>query len=459
MNFALSLKQIKKIPFEKLEKNFTFIVNGKHYETNRFVADFLSPVILNYHYLDETINFFEFSTDIDKETGNSLTDERDYFQEFLQLVDFQSKQISKSQKDHYIEYFIHLGNFDEYCELQKENLEELTPENVIDRLEIFLTSLQKFNYTKLSKNVEIVNEAISNENIKQIIKYASSHFDQIDKSKMKKINIDMIEEILKNEELKLEDEDTLLNFVLDLYENNDQFSSLFEYVKFENVSEESLSNFIDKFDYQLMTAGVWKSICHRLVPNDQEKGNRYKQSYKKFVHKEGEDFNGIIRYLTNKYGGNVHDKGVVDISSTSIQGDKIAYHPKNLVDYQNSSNYYYSKPEPSVIISFDFKDYLIQLTNYTIKTDNGPENYDHLRNWVIEVSNDKEKWDVIDKHDDDTSLRGANIIHTFSVQKAEGFHRYIRIRQTGHSWNGSYYLRFYFIEFYGMLKESKELCK
>lgn len=109
MNFALSVNQIKKIPFEKLEKNFTFIVNGKHYETNRFVADFLSPVILNYHYLDETINFFEFSTDIDKETGNNITDERDYFQEFLQLVDFQSKQISKSQKDHYIEYFIHLG--------------------------------------------------------------------------------------------------------------------------------------------------------------------------------------------------------------------------------------------------------------------------------------------------------------------------------------------------------------
>ena len=60
-NIFVSLlnNNLKDIPFHKYEKNFTFIVNGKRYETNRVVADILSPIIRNYHYQDESIDQFE----------------------------------------------------------------------------------------------------------------------------------------------------------------------------------------------------------------------------------------------------------------------------------------------------------------------------------------------------------------------------------------------------------------
>ena len=47
---------MKGIPFHKYEKNFTFIVNNKQYETSRFIADILSPIVRQYHYTDESIN-------------------------------------------------------------------------------------------------------------------------------------------------------------------------------------------------------------------------------------------------------------------------------------------------------------------------------------------------------------------------------------------------------------------
>ena len=77
MEFALSVDNIKNIPTDKYEPDFTFVVNGKIYSTPRFVADILSPKIRKLHYVDESINEFRINTD-----NESI---EDYFQDFLKL--------------------------------------------------------------------------------------------------------------------------------------------------------------------------------------------------------------------------------------------------------------------------------------------------------------------------------------------------------------------------------------
>lgn len=72
-----------------------------------------------------------------------------------------------------------------------------------------------------------------------------------------------------------------------------------------------------------------------------------------------DEFIGIMRYLTDKAGGNIHDKGVIEITSNSYQGD--GNHPKNLVDYQSINNMYASKDQKDGHICFDFKDKQIQI--------------------------------------------------------------------------------------------------
>ena len=50
-----------------------------------------------------------------------------------------------------------------------------------------------------------------------------------------------------------------------------------------------------------------------------------------FPFTENNEFNGIIKYLTGKTGGNIHDNGTINVSSNSIYGNK--GHPKNLLDF------------------------------------------------------------------------------------------------------------------------------
>lgn len=67
-----------------------------------------------------------------------------------------------------------------------------------------------------------------------MITCASSHFSGHDEEKVKKMPKDLFEEIAKSDELKLEDEDELLNIIIEFYEENNEYSEMFEYVRFEN---------------------------------------------------------------------------------------------------------------------------------------------------------------------------------------------------------------------------------
>ena len=132
--FSLCFNNVKHIPFEKYEKDFIFIVNNKQYKTSRIFADLLSPIISQYHYIDETIDSITIKYDNDNtEKGqfNSLTN--DYFSDFLKLAEFTPKVIDDNHKKHYVQYFLQLGNIDEVRQLQPEYF-DLNPENIIDHL-------------------------------------------------------------------------------------------------------------------------------------------------------------------------------------------------------------------------------------------------------------------------------------------------------------------------------------
>ena len=444
IDYSLSLSNAKRINLDKYEKDFIFNVNGKQYKTPRFVADILSPLINEYHYNDESIN--EFTINI-KQDENST----DYFKDFLELHNFELNNIDEARRKQYCEYFLELGNIDEYLRLQPEMTKDLTINNIFDRL------------TKIS---QIINkyQILMNDQLKALIKFASSHFYELDKEKMKKLDFFIIKEIIENEEFKIDEEDTLLRFIIEKYEEDTQYCELFEDVIFNNVSEKTVEEFINVFSIEHLNLNLWKSICERFVGSKKNDKIKHKERYIcreniiEMKHKEGDEFNGIMKYLTKMTGGNIHDNGTIEISSNSIVDNNNSYHPKNLVDFENT-NYYHSKNEQDVNICFDFKDKSIQMTNYSIKSYDRGQTGGHLRNWVVEVSNDKEHWEIVDQHDNDSILRSANAIKTFNTKQTESFYQFIRLRQTGTSWHNNdnnYYLYFPFFEIYGKLKQPKQ---
>lgn len=242
----------------------------------------------------------------------------------------------------------------------------------------------------------------------KLIEYASEHFEEFDKEKIKKLPNEIIEEIIKNENHKLNEEDSLIEFILTLYKEDRSTSNLFEYVLFYNLSEEKMKTFLEEIEFEYINNKTFRSICKRFFQKENSDSLNTKRyintntNIQQFKPKQTEDFEGIMNYLTKKTGGNIHDNRTIEITSNSIMD-----HPKNLVDYQ-SSNYYHSLDNGNAFVCFYFKDKLIQVLSYSIQSRNYDKNIIHLKNWVIEISENGQNWEEIDRHENDSILRGPN---------------------------------------------------
>lgn len=150
--------------------------------------------------------------------------------------------------------------------------------------------------------------------------------------------------------MKLEEEYSLLNFILKLCEDDSKYSSLFEYLNFNNISEKSFALFIEN-----LNVSIWRSICQRLNPTERNKTyhERYHEKVLLFNHIKNHEFKGIMYYLSEKTGGNIQDNGTIKIDSNSICNNECL--PRNLVDYE-SNNYYYSNNDENAFVCFEFKD-------------------------------------------------------------------------------------------------------
>jgi uncharacterized coiled-coil protein SlyX len=105
-----------------------------------------------------------------------------------------------------------------------------------------------------------------------------------------------------------------------------------------------------------------------------------------FPLKAAKSLDGVISYLTRKHRGNVHDKGIVTITSKS--GSSLG----NVADLTSDSDFC-SKDEPCQWICWDFHEMRVRPSHYTII------GY-WLRSWVVDSSLDGGAWTEIDRKTD-----------------------------------------------------------
>lgn len=432
--FTLSINSIKNVPFDKYNKDFTFIVDNKEYKTSRFVADLLSPIICKYHDVDESMNTFEINTN-DHDNQNNFSD-------ILSLISFEPQKLEIKQKEFMQNILLLLGNEHEYFRLTGEESATLNEQNIF---EITKAKLQYFTQNR-SRNIS--------DFLQKEIEFISKNFYELESTKkdeIKKLPIEIIEEVVKNKDLKLNNEDQLLKFIIELTKENDENSILYDYVEFKQVSDDELINFMNNFSLDFITNNIFKNIIGRSIQKETNQNtNRYIQNIqtnsnknKLFECEENQEFNGIIKYLTEKTGGNIHDNGTIEVKSNNY-----SCLPKNLLDF-NKSTYYLANSQSDIWINFDFKEKKVKLTNYSIQCYKTGTH--QLRSWVIEVSNDNKNWKTIDEHKDDQTLKNFHGSKTFKTESNE-FYQHIRLRQTSEPWGGNN-LWFHYIEFYGYLQE------
>jgi hypothetical protein len=215
-----------------------------------------------------------------------------------------------------------------------------------------------------------------------------------------------------------------------------------------------MEEFLSKVDERGMDQRIWSSICRRLrceLSDQALPGSRfYGQSY---PYVEGYEFEGIIHALTAKCGGNVHEKGVVNITSSSVgcrESFKVANHEWSF----RWNGFWQSDNEANSWICFDFKERRIALSHYTLKS-GGSGDY-HLVAWALEGSEDGANWTSLDARNTQ-ELNGRYIVKIFGCSNKDSskLFRYLRLRQTAENSDGCHFMQLGGIEFFGRLGEAE----
>lgn len=426
---SIQLKQscILNVPIQNYDDPFTFVVNGEEFKTTKLISDLISPKISKIHQNDPTF---------DTITINTLN-KKGHFPQILKLLSFNSIEIPS----------IEIPFISEVIEFLETELE-------VAQLMLTITSDNAFT---LIQNYR-TNGIFYGKFYQEVNDFISSHFNELCEShfeEFEKIDIEILHSIIQSKSIKLNDEDQLLKFVNKLYSKDSKYSILYEEVYFINTSSKSISEFVNLYDLNDITQMTWLKICERLKLNVEEGDmieKRYNLKYNIFSVNENNPFDGIINHLKSKFGDQIFSH--INLTSSSIYNNEERFQLKNIILFDNPDLFFHSDNSKDSWICFDFKNYRVIPTDYTIKSEKrwDKDGY-HPKNWVIEGSNDQLKWILLDERKNCSDLKGRSLVHTFKINnscKSKKF-QFIRFRQIGKNWKNDFYFIFDSFEIYGTL--------
>lgn len=192
-----------------------------------------------------------------------------------------------------------------------------------------------------------------------------------------------------------------------------------------------------------------KDSSDKKKKKESKKEPKKEEEIKTFSLQPGNEFQGIFHYLSSTKSGNIHDNGIIEVTSNNLRSSSDSkYHPKNVVDSNNNTTQYMANGGNEAYICFDFKEKRVEITDYVVKNSNSGGK---IRNWVFEISDDKNVWTEIDKN---TDYRFSGQMGSFKV-RPNRFVRYCRLRHTGQFTDMVYNLVINAIELFGRIKIPK----
>jgi hypothetical protein len=405
---GLSRVQTREFPSDS---EFTFIVGGSKYPCSPFFADFLSPRIAQIHLIDPTVDTFTIST------PDSKTD----FSVFLALAMGRTVTFDSSELEFLTVVCQELGN---------EEVSELVFECVGGR---FRPGFDRLNFRR-TLGLDLRTD----------IEFIASNFGDFDFGNLDSLGLPLLHEILSSPGFRTTTEDSLCEFIL----RRDDYLELLEFVHFEFVSAHYVREIlrIISGSFGLFSFEMWRSLSARLlrVP---ETGPR---DIVICPIRKGHQMTGIIAYLTQKYGGNVHEKEIVNITASSIGDISGAHPPERVADLESGENFYTKGEAANAWICYDFRHSSVRLTHYSIRSYRAMTGFPHPRNWVIEGSNDGKTWVELDRREDNNDLNGNRLTMVFPVAHSEDV-RMVRLRQHGPNHWQRYNLNIEAFELFGNL--------
>jgi hypothetical protein len=259
-------------------------------------------------------------------------------------------------------------------------------------------------------------------------------------------------QVLERPSLQRETEDWLFEFATSQFESKPSFLCLLDFVRFEYRTKPAIDAFImwtlDHFGTFELTNSLWRAITRRLsatANNSLPSPRRYRKlRYSGTISpRDGFPLDGIIAHLARFYDGNVHERGVVNVSTSSAHSS--GFDGRKAVEFDQQA-YFQSGQPTNQWLCYDFKDRRIELTGYSIAAF---PNY-YLGSWVVEGSEDGSEWVALDERNNNDEANSGHPIATFTLDPGVPS-RYIRLRQTGKAANDSDYLILFGFEVFGLI--------
>jgi hypothetical protein len=318
--------------------------------------------------------------------------------------------------------------------------------------ELILPFLEKDEELSVSKCISRLKWKLRLEvGIVRECEFIASHFSDLKADDLGQIEKDVMIDILRSDSLRILNEDWLFELIVGL---GPSYSGLIGEVKFEFLSTSSIDFFFEHFGLDQLDDHIWRQIWirlrHRIVDegNDTErKSQRWKDTFRSPPESP---WAGLISHLSELCGGNVHEKGLVNITCSSTQKNQCW----EIVNY-GWTGYIVTDSRPNSWIQFDFKDRVVSLTHYALKSHSGCVNF--FVQWILQGSVDGNTWSVLDAQNTQ-NLNGTSLTKIFpcSVNSSvRRLYRYIRLTQTGKASHGSDVLALANIEFFGLMRNSE----
>lgn len=452
----LSSKGLKNIVNQ--EEEFVFIFGERELHMNNIFAEFLSPLVSHLHHFDPTIDIFHYNFEQKRMKAlitELFTDETLFY--LRELSSGSSIEIDSNNARKILQISIFLCNDELYTAM--DNLYPQETDLIINDIDQILQELEIFEETnKIINNNKFLNSQSYSKRITNIASFLSKNVESIEYTKFRNLSKKTLFSIISNEEIRFDKEDNLIEFIFDIFSNDDEneeepdIISFFEKDEFDKISENKFIEFILKLNPEKITHTLWNKICYRFCHYKKEPNKNLDVKNFLFDGNEKHRFEGIISHLSKECGGNVHDKNVVEITASSIYMNK--YLAKYASYFNDNNHLFFSDNNENSWLLYDFKNRKVRPTDYTIRSRPRSKDNDHPRSWIIEGSNDKVHWKTLDSHKDVDYLCEKNLSRTFKIQEnlePDKFFQYLRIRQTGKNSRGNDYFGFEALEYFGSI--------
>jgi hypothetical protein len=169
------------------------------------------------------------------------------------------------------------------------------------------------------------------------------------------------------------------------------------------------------------------------------------------------ELHGIVAHLTERFKGNVHEKGVIEIRGIEHPGE--GRKPWYAVDFkvQQYPHDYCSENKLNSWLLLDFKEMRILPTHYAIRSYYNKVGTHHLKSRkVVGFAGDDGDGDgiVLDSRENTSDLNGPGLIGTFPM-RSSGVFKSIKLISTGPGHCGYNFLIVSGFELYGTLFNAK----